>query len=475
MRLRTTRYFLTCAALWWPIETALGRTAEELYMQQCASCHGQQLQGGSAQSMVDGVWQYGSRDSDLLRNIKYGISAVGMPNYEPAMSDEEIRSLVKYIRDAASRVDAEPPPLPQMLYARDYDVKVEPWIAEGVEIPWALTFVDEQTALLTERPGRLRIVRDGVLDPNPVRGTPRVLHQGQGGLMDVAVDPDHARNGWIYLAYSHAIDRVDRQGNPASMTKLVRGHIADGNWIDEQVVFEAPHDTYLHTFHHYGCRMAFDPQGHLFFSIGERGRQDHAQDLTRPNGKIHRVSPDGSIPADNPFVSRDHAIRSIYCFGNRNPQGLTVHPSTGQVWETEHGPMGGDEVNLIESGVNYGWPIITYGLNYNGTPVSDSQQADGLRQPIYYWAPSIAVCGAEFYRGDEFPRWEGHLLVGGLGHQVLQRLAIADDHVMHAETLLKSHGRVRDVAVDPRGAIYVILNGPDQVLRLTSSGPALRQ
>lgn len=451
------------------------RSPEAIYAKLCASCHGRQMEGGSAQSMIDGVWQYGARDSELNRNIKFGISAAGMPNYGPTLSNEEIKGLVRYIREAGERADIQRPPLPERLYARDYDVKVEEWLPGGVEIPWALTFIDQQTALLTERPGRLRIVREGVLDPEPIAGTPEVHAKGQGGLMDVVVDPNYAENGWVYLAYSHAIDRVNDRGVPGSMTRVVRGKIKDGAWNDQQVVYEASPDTYLHTLYHYGCRLVFDREGHLFISIGERGKQDHAQDPKLPNGKIHRVWPDGSIPEDNPFADGVEGAPSVYCYGNRNPQGLMLHPETGQVWETEHGPLGGDEVNVLEAGVNYGWPRITYGLNYNGTPVTDKQQAEGMRQPIYYWAPSIAVCGAEFCQGAEFPRWRNHLIVGGLGHQVLQRLAIADGRVMHTETLLKSHGRVRDIAVDPSGAIYVVLNEPGKVLRLTNEGAALRQ
>lgn len=446
-----------------------------IYAARCASCHGPQMQGGSAQSMVDGVWQFGSGDNELVRNIKFGISAVGMPNYGPAYSNKEIKGLVRYIRETEKRQGAEPPPLPEKLYARDYDVAVSVWVDGGLEKPWALEFLDERTALLTEGPGRLRVVRDGALDPAPVEGTPEVLYRGQGGLMDVAADPNHAENGWVYLTYSHAIDREDDKGFKAAMTKLVRGRIKEGRWTDEQTLFEAPHETYRHTPYHFGSRIAFDREGRLYFSIGERGHQDDAQDPRLPNGKVHRIWTDGSIPDDNPFADGAEGMPSVYTYGNRNPQGLATHPTSGAIWESEHGPMGGDEINVLRAGVNYGWPKVTYGLNYNGTPVSDHQRGFGTRQPVYYWAPSIAVCGIEFCRGDEFPRWKNHLLVGGLGYQTLQRLAIANGRVMHQEQLMKNAGRVRDVAVDPGGAIYVVLNGPDKVVRLTNSGAALRQ
>ncbi|TWU00145.1 Soluble aldose sugar dehydrogenase YliI precursor [Botrimarina colliarenosi] len=469
------RYLLLSALLGASSITFAEDRSEAIYLEKCASCHGRELQGGNAQSMVDGVWQFGGGDGDLTRNIKFGISAVGMPNYEPSLSDDEINGLVRYIREAQSRAGAERPPLPETLPTRDYDVKVEKWIGEGLRLPWALTFVDQRTALLTEQPGRLRIIKDGKLDPKPIAGTPPVFSRGQGGLLDVAVDPDYATNGWVYLTHSHALDRKSEKGETASMTRLVRGKIVDHAWTDQQVLFEADPATYRYTTHHFGSRIAFDPEGRLYFSIGERGHQDDAQNPNLPNGKVHRVNRDGSIPADNPFADGVKGLPSVFTYGNRNPQGLATHPATGVIWESEHGPMGGDEINVLEGGVNYGWPKITYGLNYNGTPITDTQRAEGMRQPVSYWAPSIAVCGIEFSQGDEFPRWKDHLIVGGLGHETLQRLAIADGHVMHTEQLLQGAGRVRDVAVDPSGAIYAVLNGPAIVIRLTNGGVARRQ
>lgn len=451
-----------------------------IYAEKCASCHGANLTGGNAQSMVDGVWQFGARDGDLTRNIEYGISSVGMPNYGPALSADEIRGLVRFIREAQDKADIEPAPIPTQLYSRDYDVKVATWVGAGLETPWSLTFADANTAFLTELPGRLRIVRNGVLEPTPVSGTPNVHGVGQGGLMDVALDPNYngdpaSGGGWVYLTYAHALARKDKQSNPASMTRVVRGRVVNNKWIDQQLLFEAPPATYKNTSHHYGSRIAFDPQGRLYFSIGERGFQDDAQDPRLPNGKVHRIERNGTIPADNPFANGAEGMRSVFTYGNRNPQGLATHPVTGEVWETEHGPMGGDEVNILKSGANYGWPRVTFGINYNGQPVSDLQVAEGITPPVYYWAPSIAVCGAEFCRGEEFPRWANHLIVGGLGHETLQRLAIVDGRVIYTEQLLKSVGRVRDVAVDPQGAIYVVLNSPDIVLKLTNGGTALRQ
>lgn len=469
------RVLFTLTALAIAAVASAQNRGEAIYLEKCASCHGVNLQGGNAQSMVDGFWQFGGGDGELHRNIKFGISAVGMPAYNATLSDDDIRSVIGFIRDAAKREGAQRPPLPEQLATRDYDVKVTKWIEGGLDTPWGLTFVDDNTALITERPGRLRIVRDGKLDPKPISGTPEVVTFGQGGLLDVAVDPDYSENGWVYLSYAHGTGERDQHNNPAAMTRIVRGKIKDGAWTDEEVLFEAPKETYRNTAVHFGSRFAFDKQGRLYFSIGERGHQDDAQDPKLPNGKVHRVNRDGSIPADNPFADGKEGMPSVFTYGNRNAQGLATHPRSGAIWETEHGPMGGDEVNILKSGANYGWPKITYGINYNGLAISDKQRAEGIEQPAYYWIPSIAVCGIEFCKGGEFPRWQNNLIVSGLAYETVQRLAIANGRVMHNEQLLKGAGRVRDIAVDPSGAIYAVINGPDMVVKLTNDGAALRQ
>ena len=440
-----------------------------LYQQYCAQCHGADLRGGNAQSMVDGVWNFGEGKGYVSRSIKHGITHLGMPAYESTLEDDEIAAIVEFILNAEKDSGAVKPPPPSELQTHDYLVRVESWV-EGLEVPWSIAFPDAETALITERPGRLRVVKDGALDPLPVSGTPKVLAEGQGGLLDVAVDPEYGKNGWLYLAYSHALDTADETGREPAMTRLVRGRIRDGAWVDGQAVFEAPPDTYLSTRVHYGCRIIFDSEGHLYFSIGERGMQDHAQELARPNGKIHRVNTDGSIPADNPFVGRPGALPSIYTYGNRNPQGLAYDASTGVIWETEHGPMGGDELNTIRPGRNYGWPLITYGRNYNGEIVSDLTREEGLEQPSLYWRPSIAVCGMDVYTGSQFPKWAGSLLVGALKYESVAVIQVDGDRAMHEETILKNAGRVRDVACGPDGAIYVVTNKPDAVLRLSVKG-----
>ena len=433
--------------------------------QYCTTCHGPDLDGGMSQSLLDGNWQFGGERRTIFRWIKFGLPHVGMPSWQSVMSDDEIYEIVDFILEEEKRRGITKPPIPDSIEVRDYVVNVEKYV-EGLEIPWSIDFISQEQALITERPGRLRMVNNGILSPDSIVGIPSVLHEGQGGLMDVALDPAYPENGWVYLAYSHVLT-ADTSERPPAMTRLVRGRIENMQWTDQQVIFEAPHETYRTTRHHYGCRIVFDHQGYLYFSIGDRGSSEHAQDITRPNGKIHRIHRDGRIPRDNPFVGQRGAIESIYTLGNRNAQGLAVHPETGQVWETEHGPLGGDELNLITAGTNYGWPVITYGLNYNGTVISEIQRQEGMEQPILYWNPSIAACGLDFYSGDLFPKWKNRLMVGALRFEELQLLEIEKDRVIYGQTILKNAGRVRDVTTGPDGAIYVVLNRPGTILRLT--------
>lgn len=437
------------------------------YQEYCANCHGDKFQGGNAQSLVDGIWQFGGEKSYMFRNIKFGIQHLGMPSYAASLSDDEINSLTSFILEEEKKIGAERPPMPDWIETQDYKIKVEVF-AESLESPWSIDFLNESTALITERPGRVRIVKNGQLIDAVLEGTPEVLNEGQGGLMDVAVDPKYTENGWIYLAYSHVLDQESGEGKrPPAMTRIVRGQIMGNKWMNQQIVFEAPEDTYRNTRHHYGSRIVFDPDGFMYFSIGDRGARPQAQDVSKPNGKIHRMLPNGDIPKDNPFVNEEGAIKSIYSYGNRNPQGLAIHPATGQVWETEHGPFGGDELNLINSGKNYGWPEITYGKNYNGTIITNETAKDGMEQPNLYWKPSIAVCGLDFYDGTLFPQWQNKLMVGALKYEEVKLLHIEGNRVIHEQTIVKNLGRVRDVSTGPDGAVYVVLNNPDKVIRLS--------
>lgn len=462
MKTQLLSLFVICAL------PTFGQDAAALYQQHCSSCHGIKFQGGNAKSLVDGIWQFGEGRGAISRNIKFGITHLGMPGYEKALTDKQIRSLVDFLMEAEKKAGAVKPSIQETLQTIDYHIKVVKF-AEGLDTPWDIAFLNKDTALITERSGKLRVVAEGKLFSKPVEGTPEVLAEGQGGLLAVAFDPDYLEEGnqWIYLAYSHGLELQPNGKRSTAMTRLVRGRI-DGNlWKDEEVIFEAEQEDYLTTRHHYGTRIVFDKDKNLYFSIGDRGTGAHAQDSSKPNGKIHRIKRDGKIPADNPYRRTKGAVKSIYALGNRNPQGLAFHPETGELWESEHGPLGGDEINLISKGRNYGWPVISYGKNYNGSIITELTHQEGMEQPIWYWNPSTAVCGIDFYSGDLFPKWNNKLLVGALKYEDVRVLSLEGNRVMHEEVILKNAGRVRDICCGPDGAIYVVLNDPGTILRLT--------
>lgn len=450
---------------------------EALYSKYCIGCHGPDLKGGTASNLLKADLKYGSSRQAIYDGTAKGYESVGMPGFGKALSPIQLNDLTDYIlakregqmsaTAVGEVVDATKLKRHRTIETLDYKVDVDIWI-EGLDTPWSIAFTGDGRALVTEKRGRLRVIEKGALQDEPVKGTPTVDSGGQGGLLDVAVDPDFARNGWVYLSYSH---EQDRHG---SMTRVVRGKITDNAWTGEQVLFEAPAETYRHGGNHYGSRFVFDGKGHLFFSIGERGNQKDAQDITLPNGKVHRINLDGSIPKDNPFVGADDAIKSIYSYGHRNPQGLDMHPVTGDLWDAEHGPRGGDELNIVRSGKNYGWPVISYGINYDGSIMTRERVREGMEQPIWFWRPSTGVCAIEFYEGTEFPYWQNQLLVSSLARRDLRLLTIEEGRVLHEEVILKDMGRVRDVSNGPDGAIYVVLNDPGTILRLSSGGEALQ-
>jgi len=332
-------------------------------------------------------------------------------------------------------------------------------VAEGLEAPWAIAFLPDGEILVTERAGRLRVIRGGRLLPDPVPGVPEVVARGQGGLLDVVAHPDFATNRTIYLSYSKPTPD-HRWGT----TAVVRGVYDGDGFAPIGEVFEAASRGRGH----YGSRLAFDLDGYLYITVGDRqvpprargDLQSHpAQKLSDHHGVVVRMHDDGRVPADNPFVGRDGTLPEIWSYGHRNSQGLAVHPESGAIWLTEHGPQGGDEVNVARAGANYGWPVIGYGVNYgSGTRIHDSSHAPGMEQPLHYWTPSIGTSGLAFYTGNKFPKWRGNLLTGGLVGQRIDRLEIDDGRVVASETILAGAGRVRDVRQGPDGLIYVALD-----------------
>lgn len=336
-------------------------------------------------------------------------------------------------------------------------------VAEGLRNPWGMVLLPDGRILATERGGALRLIEQGRLLPEPVRGTPEVFARGQGGLLDIELHPQYATNGWIYLAYSKPYEK-------GGMTAIVRGRLKDGAWVDQETVFEAPADEATGGPVHFGCRMEFDAEGFLFFSIGDRGDkpspENNAQQLGNAKGKVHRITDAGKVPPDNPFAGQEGKSASIWSLGNRNIQGMRFQPGTGLLWATEHGPRGGDELNVIRKGRNYGWPVVSFGINYNGTPFTDKTEAPGMEPPVVHWTPSIAVCGIDFYAGDQFPQWKGHLFAAALAHRKVVRVVLDGEKVVQQEDLLKDSGRVRDIRCPEDGFIYVIYDEPGKIVRL---------
>lgn len=342
-----------------------------------------------------------------------------------------------------------------------HEVKVTV-IADGLDTPWAMAFVPDGRILVTERTGHLRVIKDGKLLPEPVAGLPVIEEYKQGGLLDVALDPDYAQNRFIYLSFMEKAvkgpDARPRDQDKGNRTVIARFTDNGTALTDMKVLFKgALVDSGLH----FGSRFTFDKDGHVYFGIGERGSQDRAQDLMDAAGKVFRLNRDGSVPADNPFVGRADALPEIYTLGNRNPQGLATQPGTGLIWESEHGPQGGDEINIIRPGTNYGWPVITYGKTYGlGLKIGEGTEKEGLAQPELYFVPSLALNGMTFYDGAVLPFWRGDLIVALLAGGIA-RLDVEGDKVVATERLLVDElPRTRDVAVGPDGRLYALVEAP---------------
>jgi aldose sugar dehydrogenase len=344
-----------------------------------------------------------------------------------------------------------------VLGSAEHDFRVT-IMTRGLEHPWGLAFLPDGRRLVTERPGRLRLVEaDGTLDPRPVEGLPPIAAHGQGGLLDVALHPQFAENGWIYWSYA-------ARGAGGTSTEVARGRLVEHRLENVEVLFRQ--EPKSGGGRHFGSRLVFDREGYLYVTLGDRGEMERSQDMDDLAGKIVRLHDDGRIPADNPFVNQADARPEIYSLGNRNVQGAVLHPVTGELWTHEHGPQGGDEVNVIRAGRNYGWPVITYGVQYvTGTKIGEGTHKPGMEQPLHVWTPSIAPSGMAFYQGDRFPRWRGDLFVGALRSQMVTRLRLDGEKVIEEEYLLEGKlGRIRDVRSGPNGYLYLLTDARNGVI-----------
>lgn len=420
-----------------------------VYEEYCSGCHGNQLQHFKSLKSAEK-----NSVEALAKMIKEGNEQKGMPAFKALLNDEEILAISQYIKD----YDYQENNVAEVNQAKDYNVEV---VVDGLEIPWGMEFLPNGDLLIAEKKGTLSRFskKDGL---KAITGVPPVRSAGQGGLLDIKLHPQYAQNGWVYISYSY----IDAQNPDLGNTAIIRAKIKNDQLIEIEELYKGL--PAVRTNHHFGNRMVFDKEGYLYFSIGDRGNHNEfPQKLDNSNGKIHRIKDDGSIPTDNPFVGQANALPSIYSYGHRNPQGLAMHPITGTIWEHEHGPKGGDEINIIKKAVNYGWPIISYGINYNGTVLTPYTEKEGLEQPLHYYLPSIAPCGMAFLDSDKYPQWKNNLFIGSLRFQYLERLVLNGTQVIYQEKLLDElKSRVRDVRMSPEGYLYVALEGPGRIVKV---------
>lgn len=429
------------------------------YKKYCAGCHGRNLEKFAAKA-----WMEENDNASVIKSIKSGIEDIGMPAFSRTFSDEEIADLAAYVKRGIpdDRSALKPAETAANIVVSESVVFSVDTIVSGLKVPWGLAFLPNGDMLIAEREGKLYRFSEGKMSA-PIGGLPPIMAFGQGGLMDICLHPDYENNGWIYFSYSALNTKADRrEGN----TAIMRARLEENNLVNQELIYKGIPDT--DRGHHFGCKLAFDKNGHLYFGIGERGQHFvFPQKLDNSNGKIHRINDDGTIPADNPFVNTPGALPSIYSYGHRNPQGTVIHPITGDVWVTEHGPRGGDEINLVKPGLNYGWPVISYGIDYDGSIITDLTEKEGMEQPVYIWTPSIAPCGMTFVTGDRYNKWKNNILVGSLSFKYLERVVLGGRSVLHTEKLLENIGRVRNVVMSPDGYVYVAIENPGKIIRLT--------
>jgi glucose/arabinose dehydrogenase len=486
-----------------------GESISRIWANNCASCHGDRGQGGGAgtpslltRALFDQIY-----DKPFYDAIKDGVPEMGMEAFGASLSETEIWGLVVHIRELQFRALRNELRAPKaengVIKTQRENYRIETVIDtdQGLRTPWAIAWLPDGATLVTNRSGTVTVFdRDGKRIGN-IQNLPQAQEFGQGGMMEVAVHPDYSKNGWIYLGFSEA----SPGGGPGTLTRIVRGKLdrngGELRWTNQQNIWQADPKFYTRAGVHFGTRIVFDGKGHLFFAIGDRGNMRSAQDRQTPNGTIFRLNEDGSLPKDNPFPDAP----AVWSYGHRNPQGLTFDLE-GNLWATEHGPRGGDELNHIVRGANYGWPEFGFSINYNDQPFHTPWPRNGqdFAMPVLRWIPSIAACGLDVARGSAFPNWRGDLLAGGLAGETIERVRVrkagssgasrSDEpgsaamasvrdlyetlpapynpvmatgfEVVETEAIFSGHGRVRDVRVGPDGFVYVVLNSPDKVVRL---------
>ena len=434
-------------------------TAEATFKQYCASCH-----GVDAYVFADRTWKHGNSKADITKSITTGYLDLGMPTWGAVLKPEQIEGLTNYILAGIQKrqsFDFKAEPKSNIFANGSIPIKLDT-IARGVKSPWGMAFLPDGDMVFTEKYGSLyRIDKSG--NKTIIQGTPPVHTEGQAGLLDVELHPKFAENKIIYLSYSKLKDSA---GTKWATTAVLQAKL-DGLKLSEQKdIFVAL--PYTKTQYHYGSRIEFDKKGYMYVSVGDRGQHEpnYPQRLDNDCGKIHRLFDDGRIPPDNPFVKTPDAHGSIWSYGHRNPQGIAINPTTDELWTDEHGPRGGDEVNISRKGKNYGWPVISYGINYDGTILTPISKQDGMEQPLVYWVPSIAPCGSTFVTGDRYKAWKGDFMVASLRFMYLNRCKLEGNKIVSQENLLKNIGRMRFVEMGRDGYLYVGVEEPGYIFRL---------
>ena len=467
------------------------------FVENCAVCHGEDLEGSGQGTPLRGELRHGESMADVVAGITNGYVENGMPKWDDVFSPVEIRGLAMYVLETRANVgyvtsnyDA-PFLVPEDVFETElHRFRLETVVDDLDPLPFSLAPLPDGSLLVTEKTKGVRVIGPDGDKSELIRGTPQAyddiyrtelridIERGMGWLFDILPHPDYQENGWIYLYHGHRCEECNavsrERGRPVSMNRLVRGRIVDGEWRDEEVIWQADLEDYsLAGDVGAGGRAVFDDQGHIYFSLGSAGDMRGIQDLSKPWGKIHRINDDGSIPPDNPFATRDE-YPSVYTFGHRSPQGLEFEPTDGQLWGSEHGPRGGDEINLLRPGRNYGWPLFSLGLDYDGTPVEYGEalgvpfELSDIEQPVVDLTPSPAVSSFIISTSDQFPNWKGDFLVGSLKARSLFRVEIEDNQFVSQETLFEGIGRLRDIEQDVDGNIYLLFehNAGGRIVRL---------
>lgn len=463
-KLITTPYFFIIAILLivipifaYTLTFTSPKSASDNYQVYCAGCHGVNLD-----KFKNNEWTYAKTPAQIEQIISKGISKEGMPGFKDNLSNDEIRALGEYIlaesktKDIKLSINNAPK---NGVYGTDFKYKAEV-VVDNLQIPWGIEFLPNGDLLIAERIGTLsKYTKDNQLIE--ITGLPEIRVAGQGGLMDLKLHPNYKENGWLYISFSY----IDENDKDAGNTEIIRCKLDGNKLVDTEVIYKGiPTVT---TNHHFGSRIEFDDDNFLYFSIGDRGRRTvFPQKLDNSNGKVHRLNDDGSIPEDNPFYNYKYTERSVFTYGHRNIQGMVKNPLDGKIWTHEHGPRGGDEINIINAGLNYGWPVISFGINYDGTTFTNDTAKVGMEQPLTYYVPSIAPCGMAFVKGSRYGDWENSLLIGSLRFKYLERCILEDNKVVGHERLLEGIGRVREVVMSPDGYIYVGVEDPGRILKL---------